>query len=291
MGKLRRSLLYIPSHNPKFVAKASKTDADGVILDLQESVPETEKEKARDNVKNVLLNEDFGRIERVVRINLLDSEHVEKDIKAMVEAQPDALIIPKTHSEKEVQKVEGLLSKYEKELNKERKIRLMPLIESAKGVLFIKEILSSSDRIAALCFGKEDLYADTGATITEDEQEMLYIKSRLILAAAAFGIDALDSPYLYIQDTDMVEKLARRAFILGFCGGQAIHPSQVAPFNRAFLPSKEQLEEAMEIVTGFRKSMEMNQPIYVYKGRMMDLPIVEIYEKIIEKAKADGMSV
>ncbi|MFH1351616.1 MAG: CoA ester lyase [Pseudomonadota bacterium] len=289
MVKLRRSLLYIPGHNSKFLEKANKTEADAVILDLQESVPDSDKEKARGLVKNVLVNEDFGRIEKIVRVNLLDSKYVEEDIKVMVQAQPDALIIPKTHSEAEVEKVEELLSKYEKEFKKDKKIRLIPLIESAKGVLFIKEILSSSDRIAAICFGREDLYADTGATITEDEHEILYIKSRLLLAAAAFGVDAIDSPYLYIKDVDVVEKLARAAFILGFSGAQAIHPSQVSPINRAFLPSQEQLEEALEITAGFKKSLEMNQPIYVYKGRMMDVPIVEIYEKMVEKARAGGM--
>lgn len=289
MAELRRSLLYIPGHNPRFVEKANKTEADAVILDLQESVPDSDKDKAREIVKNVLMNEDFGQIEKIVRINLLDSEYVEDDIKAMVEARPDALIIPKTHSEMEINRVEELLSKYEQEFKKDGKIRLIPLIESAKGVFFIKEILLSTDRIAAICFGREDLYADTGAVITEDEHEMLYIKSQLVLAAATFGVDAIDSPYLYIKDPDAVEKHARRASILGFSGAQAIHPSQIPPINRAFLPSQEDLEEALEITSGFKKSLEMNQPIYVYKGKMMDVPIVEIYEKIIEKAKKGGM--
>ena len=258
-------------------------------MDLQESVPDNEKDKARELVKNVLMNENFGQIEKIVRVNLLDSEYVEADIKAMVEAQPDALIIPKTHSETEIKSTEELLSKYEKQLKKEETIKLIPLIESAKGVFFIKEILSNSDRIVAICFGREDLYADTGAIITEDEHEMFYIKSKLVLAAATFGMDAIDSPYLYIKDPDAVEKEARRASILGFSGAQAIHPSQIPPINRAFLPSQEQLEEALEITSGFKESLEMNQPIYVYKGKMMDLPIVEIYEKIVEKAKKGGM--
>ena len=291
MSRLRRSLLYIPGHNPKFLGKANKTEADAVILDLQESVPDSAKESARELVKNVLINEDFGEIEKIVRVNLLDSKYVEDDIKAMVEAQPDGLIIPKTHSEIEIKKAEELLSKYEEEFRKDPKIKLMPLIESAKGVFFIKEILSNSERIAAICFGREDLYADTGAAITEDEHEILYIKSKLVLAAAAFCVDAIDSPYLYIKDPDAVEKQARRASILGFTGAQAIHPSQIPSLNKTFLPSQQELEEALEITKGFKKSLEMNQPIYVYKGKMMDLPIVEIYEKTVEKARKGGMAV
>jgi len=289
MGKLRRSLLYIPGHNPKFLEKANKTKADGVILDLQESVPTNERENARDLVKNTLIDKEFGKIEKIVRVNLLDSEFVEEDIMAMVQAQPDALIIPKTHSEKEIEKADELITKYEKELNKDRTLRLIPLIESAKGVLFIREILSSSDRITAICFGREDLYADTGALITEDEHEMLYVKSRLVLAASAFGVDAIDSPYLFINNPDAVEKQARRASVLGLCGAQAIHPSQIPPLNRAFLPSKEELEEALEITSGFKRSLEMNQPIFVYKEKMMDLPIVEIYEKIVDRARKGEM--
>jgi len=289
MADLRRSILYIPGHNPNFLKKANKTEADAVILDLQESVPDSEKENARDLVKETLLNEDFGRIERFVRVNLLDSPLAEEDIKAMVEAQPDALIIPKTNSEFEIRRAEEFLSRYERQSQRDRKTKLIPLIESAKGVFFIKEILSCSDRIVAICFGREDLYADTGAVITEDEQEMLYIKSKLVLAAAAFGIDAIDSPYLYINDPDAVEKKARKAFILGFCGAQSIHPSQIAPLNRAFLPSDEELKEALEITSGFRKSLQMNQPIHVHQGKMMDSPIVEVYEKLIEKARKGGM--
>ena len=290
MHKMRRSLLYIPGHNPKFLEKASKTEADAVIMDLQESVPDNQKETARDLVKKVLSGgADFGKTEKIVRINLLDSELVEKDIRAMVEAQPDCLIIPKSHCAAEIKRTEDLLSKYEKELKKDKSIKLIPLIESAKGVFFIKEIMESSKRIVAICFGREDLYADTGAIITEDEQEMLYIKSKLVLAAAAFGVDAIDSPYLYINAPDAVEKEARRAAILGFSGAQAIHPSQIVPLNRAFLPSPEQLKEAVEIADGFRKSLEINQPIYVYKGKMMDRPIVEVYEKMIEKARKGGL--
>jgi citrate lyase beta subunit len=290
MAKLRRSLLYIPGHNPKFVEKATKTEADGVILDLQESVPESEKDKARDIIKNALMNEDFGQTEKIVRVNLLDSQYVEEDIKAMVEAQPDALIIPKTHSEIEIKRAEDLVSKYEKQIGQEDKLRLIPLIESAKGVLFIKEILSSTERIVAICFGKEDLYADTEAVVTEDGHEMLYIKSRLVLAAAAFGVDAIDSPSLYLQDPEAVGKEGRSAFVLGFSGAQAIHPSQVEPLNRAFLPTQQDIQEAQEITEGFKKSLKNNQPIYIYKGRMMDLPVVEVYEKILARARKGGVN-
>jgi len=289
MSRLKRSMLYIPGHNTKFLERANQTDADSVILDLQESVPESNKQKARELVKELLMEEDFGSIERTVRVNLLDSKYVEEDIKAMVEAQPDALIIPKTHSGLEIRRVEKLLVKYEEEFEKEDKIKLIPLIESAKGVLFIHEILSSSDRITAICFGREDLYYDTGAKITEDGYEMRYIKSRLILSAAAFGIDAIDSPYLYLNNPKAVEQEANKASILGFSGAQAIHPSQISPLNKGFLPSKEELDEAIEIVSGFKKSLEMDKPIFVYKEKMMDLPIVELYEKIVERAKKGGL--
>ncbi|MBW1931092.1 MAG: CoA ester lyase [Deltaproteobacteria bacterium] len=289
MLKLRRSMLYVPGYKEKFLEKATKTDADCVILDLQESVPESDKDRARGLVKELLMGSDFGSIERIVRVNLLDSQYIEQDIKAMAEAEPDALIIPKVHSKKEISKAEELLSRYENELGKPKKVMLMPLIESAKGVFFINEILSSTNRITALCFGKEDLYSDTGATITEDGNEMLYIKSKLVLAAAAFGIDAIDSPSLYTNNPDLVEKEARRSYVLGFAGAQVIHPSQIPPVNKAFLPSEKELEEALEITSGFKRSMERNEPIFVYKGRMMDLPVVEVYEKIVEKAKAGGM--
>jgi citrate lyase subunit beta/citryl-CoA lyase len=285
--RLRRTRLYIPGNNPAMIQNAMIYGADSLILDLEDSIPIAEKDAARILVKNAIQTLDFKGCEVTVRINSLDTEFFDDDLKAIAHKKLDGILLPKTESLENILYIDNLLNVLEDE-NKlpKKKIKLMPIIESAAGVLKIEEI-ATGPRVVAIGLGGEDLTADIGAKRTKEGKELEYIGSRIIIACAANKIQAIDTVFADVNDPEGLYKIALNASNMGFQGKSIIHPSQIEPVHRAFMPTKEEITKAKRIVKAYKEAVKKGSGAITVDGRMVDLPIVIRSERILKRAKAN----
>ncbi|MBN1331090.1 MAG: HpcH/HpaI aldolase/citrate lyase family protein [Candidatus Heimdallarchaeota archaeon] len=286
--RLRRTRLYIPGNNPAMIQNASIYDADSLIFDLEDSIPISEKDSARHLIKNALKIIDFGDCEITVRINSFESKYFQKDLEAIISPKLDGILLPKTESFETILTIDKEITHLEKERNiPVGKIRLMPIIETAQGVLSIEKIVTAP-RIAAVGLGGEDLTADIGAKRTKEGKELEYISSKIILACAANKIQAIDTVYSDVNDIDGLYYAALKAVEMGFQGKSIIHPSQVEVVHRAFTPTQEEIESAEKIVKAYKESTKKGLGAISVDGRMIDLPVVLRAERILKRAKISG---
>jgi citrate lyase subunit beta/citryl-CoA lyase len=283
--RLRRSRLYIPGNNPDLALNAGLFGADCIILDLEDSVAPAEKDQARIMVRNSLLAIDFGPSERIVRINPLATAYGEKDLDTVLSARPDVILIPKCESKNHILAVEEIIVSHEKSANSDRQILLMPLVETAKGVLRASEIAVASERNVALCIGAEDLTADIGVQRTVEGEELFTAQGLLVLAAKAAGIQALDTVFSDIEDIDGLVSSAERARRLGFDGKGVIHPAQIKPVHRAFAPTEKEIEEAKRIIDAYQKASAEGTGVFVIGTKMIDAPVVVRAKKVLKMAQ------
>ena len=284
--RLRRTRLYIPGNHPAMIQNAEIYGADSLIFDLEDSIPLTEKDTARILVRNAIQALNFGRSEVTVRINDINTPFLEKDLEAIVPTKPDGLLLPKAETEEDILFLHERITELEKKHGLPvGKIRIMPIIETALGVVNVEKIVAAP-RIAAVGIGGEDLTADIGAIRTPDGRELEYISSKIIVACAAYHIQAIDTVFADINDQEGLFQATKRAISRGFQGKSVIHPSQIEVVHRAFMPSEEEIEKAKRIVKAYRESLKKGLGAVSVDGRMIDLPVVMRAERILKRAKA-----
>ncbi len=285
--RLRRTRLYIPGNIPAMVQNAMIYGADSLIFDLEDSIPIAEKDSARILVRNAIQTLDFEGCEVTVRINSLDTEFYNDDLKAIAHKKLDGILLPKTETLDDILYTDNLLTVLEEEKKiPKNKIKLMPIIESAVGVLNIDQI-ATGPRVVAIGLGGEDLTADIGAKRTKEGKELEYIGSRIIIACAANKIQAIDTVYADVNDPEGLYEIALKASNIGFQGKSVIHPSQIEPVHRAFMPSKEEITKAKRIVKAYKDAIKKGSGAISVDGRMVDLPIVIRSERILKRAQGN----
>lgn len=282
--RLRRSRLYLPGNQPKFLPNAGLHRPDAVILDLEDSVHPDEKDAARILVRNALGEIDFGAAERMVRINQLPLGL--DDLSVIVPQRPDLVLIPKTESPEQVCEVDDAIRAITGE--EDRPVWLMPIVESALGVERAFEIASASDRVVALTIGLEDYTADLGVPKTLDGGESAYARTRMVNAARAAGVQAIDSVFGDVADEVGLSNWARRSRSLGFEGMGCIHPRQIRPIHAAFEPSDEEVERALRIVQAFEDAEAKGLSVVSLGTRMIDPPVVIRARQLVERAVRIG---
>ena len=299
--------LYMPGDQPHFAINADFYGADILIFDLEDSVPLARKFEARILVRRFLENSFlFRKSERAVRINPLSTEESVHDIAEIVPAMPDIILLPKCESAMDVERLDTLLTANEEEYGLvPGSIRIMPIIESAKGVLAAYEIARASQRNSALCFGYEDFSRDIQskpdivkvAHVQDDGSQKVniqlnpvsYIDSLLarqiiILASRAADIEPLDSSYSDIENTEGLLNSCYEARALGFTGKSVIHPSQIPYVKKAFLPSDEEVQYAKAVIAAYEESLKAGKGAVAIDGQMIDIPVVEKARRIIEES-------
>ncbi|NHJ40045.1 MAG: hypothetical protein FK731_08430 [Asgard group archaeon] len=285
--KIRRSRLYIPGNNPAMIRNAPLFGADQVIFDLEDGVAINQKDTARLLIRNALKQLDFGDTEITVRINGLDTEYFEKDIQEIIPAKPYAIVFPKAEDEKQMLEVCDLMAIQEEKNDMPiGTIKLMPIIESAWGILRVDRIAIACDRLVGISPGGEDLTADLGAERTEEGEELLYIRSRMVLAARAAGIQVYDTIYPNVRDTEGLYKQTLKIVKMGFDGKACIHPCQIEPIHRAFMPTEQQIENAERIVEAYKRAQDEGIGVICVDNRMIDVPVVKRSERILKRAEA-----
>ena len=282
MIRLRRSWLYVPGSSEKMLSKATKADADVVILDLEDAVAPTEKESARERVLRFLSNEDFGGKERVVRINSLSTPFGREDLGTVVRGGPDVILVPKVNSVQEVMEAEEALAREEQNSGLPAgKILLAAMIETPSGVLNAHPIASAHSRVTALVFGAADFTAETRGRITENREELLFPLSQILLAARTAGIDAVDSPYFKIRDLEGLERHVRQALNLGYDGKCVIHPEQIAVVHKVFTPTEEEVTYAKRVIEAYREAEEKGVGAIDLDGQMIERLHMERAERTL----------
>ena len=281
--RLRRSRLYLPGSEPKYFINAGVHAPDAVILDLEDSVHHAEKDAARILVRNALRAVDFGACERMVRINQLPLGL--QDLAEVIPESPDVVLIPKVEHPGQVTEVDRVIGELKTRTGISRPIWIMPIVESALGIENALAIASVSSNVCAITIGLEDYTADLGVVKTTDGRESLYARAKLVNAAKAAGIQAIDSVFSDVGDMDGLRRWGENSRAMGFEGMGCLHPAQIRVIHEAFAPSAAEIEKALRIVAAFEEAQQKGLGVVSLGSKMIDPPVVERAQKLVARAK------
>ncbi|HET9589111.1 MAG TPA: CoA ester lyase [Anaerolineales bacterium] len=285
----RRALLYMPGDDRRKIEKATTLGVDCICMDMEDGVAATRKAEARAVIAQAMKELDFGTSERCIRINSIGSGIEKYDLAAALATNPDAIVVPKIESADQVRWASEHIETYELSSNvKVGSIRLLLGVETAKGILNLREIAEADPRLEAIIFGAEDYAASVGATRTKEATEVLYARSAVVTACAANDLQAIDMVYIDFRDAEGLRREAEQGAALGFSGKQIIHPNQVAPVQEAFTPSDEAVEYARRIVETFESSQKEGRGAYALDGKMIDMPLLKNAQRVLDRARAAG---
>lgn len=298
--RLRRSELSTPGSNEKMMEKAAAGAADFVFLDLEDAVAPAEKVAARAKIVAALRTHDWGRKTRAIRINNVETEWAFEDVIHIVEEAGDCLdiiIIPKVKSAEDVRWVDTLLSQIERKHRRERRISLEVLIEEVEAMINVEEIARATPRLEALIFGPGDYSASQGVRvdavggISRDYPGDVwhYARNKVVIAAKAAGIEAVDGPFADFKDEEGYRRECTRAAVLGFTGKWAIHPSQVPIANEVFSPTERQVERARKMIAAYEDAERQGLGAVAVDGVMVDAASARLMKNVTSKADLIGM--
>ena len=270
MANLFRSLIFVPGNNPRFLEKAKSLSADVVCFDLEDSVPDKEKAKARKLIKNALKQRKNYLPNVYVRTNSPESGKIESDLKEIIQKGIDGVVIPKVDSVKQLKKIEKIIVILEKK-KKLSGIRLIPSIESALGVVNCYEIASCSKRIDAIVFGIFDLLNDMGVEYTKGSPRgAKYSRYMIPVVATAAGVYAIDGIWQDVKDKSGLRKDCKIGRSLGYVGKSVIHPDQVETVHKIFHPNKTEVAWAKLVVKTYNNSTKKGKGATVVDNKMID---------------------
>ncbi len=285
----RRALLYVPGDEMHKIQKAIGLGVDSICLDIEDGVALNHKEQARGTIAEALGALDFGRSERLVRINPVGSGMEAEDLRIAINAHPDGIVIPKVREAGQVQWISDRVGELERATGRpDGDVILIALIETARAIVNLGEIVRASPRLQALIFGAEDLAGDIGAVRTRAGWEIFYARSAVVTHAAAYGLQAIDMVFLDFKDAEGLRAEAIQAAQMGYTGKQVIHPAQVGPTQEAFTPGAEEIAYATQVVEAAVRHQQDGRGAFALDGKMIDAPVVKIAEWVLQRARAAG---
>ena len=285
----RRALLYTPGDDLKKITKAAALEVDCLCLDMEDGVAVSRKDDARQTIIAALQSLDFGRSERLVRLNAIGSGLEMADLEAILsagaQAHPDGVVLPKAETAGQVRWVSERLAAAEQGYGwPAGEVALIIQIETALGLVNIREVLSADPRLQAVIFGAEDLAASLGAQRTPAGWEVFYARGAIVAHAAAFDLQAIDMVYVDFHDQAGLEAEALQGAQMGFEGKQIIHPNQIEPVQRAFTPSEAQVAHARRVMEAFWQHQREGHGAFALDGKMVDAPIVKAAARVLARA-------
>jgi citrate lyase beta subunit len=279
----------MPGDDRRKIEKATSLGVDCICMDMEDGVAITHKTEARAVIAQAMKELDFGKSERCIRINSFGSGFEKFDLVAAVATNPDAIVVPKIETARQVKEISEYIEMYEHSSKMEvGSIRMLVGVETAKGILNLKEIAEADKRLEAIIFGAEDFAASIGATRTKEGSEVLYARSAVVTACAANELQAIDMVYIDFRDVEGLRAEAVEGAGLGFSGKQIIHPNQVEAVQEAFTPSKDAIEYAQRVVRAFSASQREGKGAFALDGKMIDMPLLKNARKVLDRAKAAG---
>ncbi|MBI5481236.1 MAG: HpcH/HpaI aldolase/citrate lyase family protein [Deltaproteobacteria bacterium] len=281
--RTRRSRLYLPGNQPDLMHGAALFQPDGLILDLEDAVAPAEKDAARILVRNALRAVDFGDCERMVRIN--QGQRGLDDLPFVLPHAVHTVLAPKAEKGADVAAVAARI----RELGCGGRVWIMPIVESALGVLHAYEIASAAPEVCALAFGAEDFTRDIGAARSREGRESFVARCSIVLAARAAGVQPIDTVYGDVEDEAGLRAATEEAIALGFDGKGCIHPRQVAVVHAAYRPSDAEVVYALKVKAAIREAEAKGQGVIAIGAKMIDPPVVARALRVIKQAATYGI--
>lgn len=274
----RRSVLYMPGSNARAIEKARSLPADALILDLEDAVSPDAKEQARTQVCEAVKSGGFGKREIVIRINAAGTPWGENDLAAAVDAHPDAILIPKVSSVRDLQEAQAVVAK--------RPIALWAMIETPCAILDIAAIAGAGGKLACLVMGTNDLIKEMHGAHMRNRENLFAAFGLSVAAARAFGLAIIDGVFNDIADMDGFRNCCRQARAFGFDGKTLIHPTQLAICNESFAPSQEEIASARKVIAAFELPENGDKGAIAFDGRMVERLHLEMARATIALADA-----
>ena len=273
-----RSLLFVPGTRADRFPRAFASGADAVVLDLEDAVEPGHKSEARDLVGQFITSPAADTKSAVfVRVNAPASPWIDDDVDWLrgFEGFVDAIVLPKVELSAAIEGVAGAIPDR----------RVVPLIETARGILSATEILSADAEMPAVLFGAEDLTAELGIPRTLGGSELLFARSQIVLVAAAIEADPIDAVWVDLANPEALREDAARAKALGFRGKMAIHPDQVPIINEVFSPTADDIAAAQRLVDADDRAREAGEGVFRFEDRMVDAPVIKRARRVLELAE------
>jgi len=281
-----RSALFVPGNRPDRVDKAVHTNADAVIIDLEDAVPLSQKIESRGLVREKIATYREKKI--IVRVNALNSEFAPDDFSEVISDGLSGIMVPKVETPSDIREIGSIVLEAEKKKGIEPgSIFILPLIESARGVenaFAIASVKAEPDRFFTLSFGAADFSLDMGINITRSGEELIYPRARLAVACRAAGLaPPVDTPFMIdLKDREALEADINRAVRLGFQGKLCIHPNQVEICNKLFSPTEKEVDHARKVIDAFEKAVAEGIAAIQLESKFIDYPVVEHSRRILK---------
>lgn len=288
--RLRRSMMFLNAQKPGLIKDPYIYKPDSIMLDLEDAVAEREKDAARYSLYHALREIDYRGVERVVRINGLDTPMWEEDIRCAVAGGADAIRIPKTESAKDVHIVSVAVSRAEKEFGIEPgRTLLMAALESARGVMAALEICESSERLFGIALSGGDYTKDLQTTISGTGVEMMGARQHMIIAARAAGVQCFDTVYTNLDDMEGFRRDVETIHMMGFDGKSIINPRQIPVVHDIYTPKPKDIIFAEKVVKEIDEKKALGIGVFTVDGKMIDIAFYDGAKRTIELAKASGV--
>ena len=288
--RLRRSMMFLNCQKPGLIKDPYIYRPDSIMLDLEDAVAENQKDAARYSLYHALQEIDYRGVERVVRINGLDTPHWKEDIRVCVAGGADVIRIAKTESGQDVRTVEEHVLAAEKEFGRpEGSTLLMAALESCRGVLNALEVCESSDRLIGIALSGGDYTKDLQTRITGTGVELMGARQHMIIAARAAGVQCFDTVYTDLDDMEGFKKDVETIHLMGFDGKSIINPRQIAPVHEIYTPTQKEIVFSQKVVKEIEEKKKLGIGVFTVDGKMIDIAFYDGAKRTIELAKASGV--
>jgi citrate lyase subunit beta/citryl-CoA lyase len=280
-----RSMLFVPGHNERLLNSASRSNADAVILDLEDSVqPAKNKQVARDTIQANVSQGLFNKFDVFARVNDRESGHLLKDVHQLTIEGIKGFVYPKAVTGQDIYFFDKLLETIEAEKNYPKgTYKIVPLIETTAAVLNAQDICQASDRVVAIAFGCEDFVSDLEGNHDHEGQSLRTPRALIAMAARANGVIPIDTVHINVHDLEGLEENVKLARVLGFEGMLILHPKEIELAHRYFSPSEKEVEDAKEMLRLADEAQKQNKGVAFVNGKFIGPPMVIAAKKILEK--------
>lgn len=288
--RLRRSMMFLNCQKPGLIKDPYIYKPDSIMLDLEDAVAEGEKDAARYSLYHALQEIDYRGVERIVRINGLETPHWREDVRVCVAGGADAIRIPKVESAADVKKIEAAVQEDEKIFGKEEgSMLLMAAIESAMGVMKALEICEASDRLFGIALSGGDYTKDLQTVITGGGVELAGARQHMIIAARAAKVQCFDTVFTNLDDMDGFKKEVEMIKMMGFDGKSLVNPRQISIVHEVFTPTQKEIIFSEKVVKEIDEKKAQGIGVFTVDGKMIDIAFYDGAKRVLELAKASGV--
>ena len=290
LKRLRRSMMFLNCQKPALIKDPYIYKPDSIMLDLEDAVAEREKDAARYSLFHALREIDYRGVERVVRINGLDTDLWREDIRCAVAGGCDSVRIPKTETAEDVRRVEAAIAAAEQEFGVEPgRTLIMAALESARGVMNAFEVCQSSPRLFGIALSGGDYTKDLQTKITGTGVELMGARQLMIIAARAAGVQCFDTVFTNLNDMEAFRREVEIIHMMGFDGKSIINPRQISIVHEIFTPTQKDIIFAEKVVREIDSKKALGIGVFTVDGKMIDIAFYDGAKRTIELAKASGV--